>query len=197
MYDWRKMSEEERLNALRERQSRHAAWHRPSDTVEGKWVHVSAACYQHQDLIGLNPMRMSQFCDELLACIHRAALELSAWCVLPNHYHLLIRVADERYLKKHLGQLHGRTSHQWNVEQNTTGRKCFHSCLPKAIKSLSHRWATLNYIHHNPVKHGYAERWQDWPYSSANAYLKSVGTDYARQMWKEFPILEMGKGWDE
>ena len=124
-------------------------------------------------------------------------MEVSAWCVLPNHYHLLLRVMDVELLKHKIGKLHGRTSHRWNVEDATQGRTCFHGCLPKTIKSMSHRWATLNYIHHNPVKHGYVERWQDWPYTSAHAYLASVGKTHARRMWNEFPILEMGKGWDE
>jgi putative transposase len=197
MYDWRKMSKEERIIALKERRDRGDAWHRPSETVEGKWLHVSAVCYEHRALIGLNPKRMFDFCDALLDTVQGCAIELSAWCLLPNHYHILIRVADEGYVKKKLGQLHGRSSHEWNIEENLAGRKCFHSCLLKPVKSLSHRWATLNYIHHNPVKHGYTQSWQEWPYSSANTYLKSVGINYARGMWTEFPILEMGKGWDE
>jgi putative transposase len=197
MYDWRNMTDVQRAEALELRKSCQQAWHRPSETVEGKWVHVSAACFEHRYLIGHHPDRISRFCDELLLCIQASCLEISAWCVLPNHYHALVRIADISYFKKKLGQLHGRTSHQWNVEEGMQGRKCFHSCLPKQIKSLSHRWATLNYIHHNPVKHGYVKRWQDWPFTSAHAYLENVGKTYAKRMWVEFPILNIGKGWDD
>ena len=197
MYNWRNMSDDERLAALRERKLRNRAWHRPSETVDGKWLHVSAACYEHIPLIGMNPQRISDFCEALLDTVQSFSNELSAWCVLPNHYHILIRVADEAIVKKQLGLLHGRTSHEWNVEEGRAGRKCFHSCLPKAVRGLSHRWATLNYIHHNPVKHKYTTRWQDWPYSSARTYLKNVGREYAQRMWTEFPVLDMGKGWDD
>ncbi|MCC5849403.1 MAG: transposase [Verrucomicrobia bacterium] len=197
MYDWRKMTQEERIEILRERQERKSAWHRPSVKFEGKWVHLTAACYEHRCLIGRDPLRLGSFSDELLDTISKVAMEISAWCVLPNHYHVLTRVADVGILTQNIGRLHGRTSHQWNVEEDKQGRTCFHGCLPKPVKSLSHRWATLNYIHHNPVKHGYVERWQDWPYTSAHAYLDAVGHAYARRMWDEFPILDMGKGWDE
>ncbi len=65
------------------------------------------------------------------------------------------------------------------------------------MKSNAHYWATLNYVHHNPVKHGYVERWQDWPWSSARQYLEAIGHDEAQRMWKQYPIKEYGKGWDE
>jgi putative transposase len=31
----------------------------------------------------------------------------------------------------------------------------------------------MDYIHHNPVKHGYAKRALDWPYSTFHRYVKS------------------------
>jgi putative transposase len=65
------------------------------------------------------------------------------------------------------------------------------------MKSERHFWATINYIHHNPVKHGYVQHWQDWPFSSAAAYLESVGRKEAERVWHEYPITEYGKGWDE
>jgi putative transposase len=69
--------------------------------------------------------------------------------------------------------------------------------METAIKSERHFWATVNYIHHNPVKHGHVDKWTDWPYSSAEAYLKSVGKEQALKNWKEYDISEMGKDWDE
>jgi putative transposase len=56
--------------------------------------------------------------------------------------------------------------------------------------------ATLNYIHHNPVHHGLVEKWQDWIWSSAVDFVESVGRERAAQIWKEHPILDYGKGWD-
>jgi putative transposase len=55
----------------------------------------------------------------------------------------------------------------------------------------------MNYFHHNPIKHGYVSRWQDWPYSSAAIYLKEMGRDEAERKWREFPLLDYGEGWDD
>ena len=54
----------------------------------------------------------------------------------------------------------------------------------------------MNYIHHNPVKHGYVDKWQDWPWSSAAEFLARVGRETAEKIWREYPILDYGKKWD-
>ena len=65
------------------------------------------------------------------------------------------------------------------------------------MRSDRHFWATLNYVHHNPVHHGYVEHWQDWPFSSAPEYLAEMGRAEAERLWLEYPVLDYGKGWDD
>ena len=72
---------------------------------------------------------------------------------------------------KALGQMHGRTSFEWNGEENTRGRQVWFNAVETAMKSERHFWATLNYIHHNPVKHGYVKRAIDWPHSTIHRYV--------------------------
>jgi len=65
------------------------------------------------------------------------------------------------------------------------------------MRSQRHYWATLNYVHHNPVHHRYVERWTEWPWSSAPEFLAQTGQDEAKRIWLEYPLDEYGKGWDE
>ena len=65
------------------------------------------------------------------------------------------------------------------------------------MRNERHHWATLNYIHNNPVHHGYVQRWQDWPFGSAVEYLEQQGIEKARERWRQYPVLEYGKGWDD
>ncbi len=126
-----------------------------------------------------------------------STLQLTAWCVLPNHYHLLVETDDLKNVTHSLGQLHGRSSRAWNLEDKTTARKTFHRASDRHIRSESHHWATLNYIHHNPVRHGYVKRWTDWPWSSAIDYLHAVGREEALRIWRAYPLLDYGEGWDD
>ena len=65
------------------------------------------------------------------------------------------------------------------------------------MRSDRHYWATINYVHHNPVRHGYVDRWTDWPWSSAQQYLTQTGVDEATRIWQDFPIANYGKDWDK
>ena len=197
MYDWRKMTAAQRNEALALRKRLGQPWHGPPHGLEKDWVYLSAACYEHEGNLGQSPGRMAAFERELLATLAPHCHAVTAWCVLPNHYHALVQCVALVRVRTALGRLHGRTSHDWNAEDGARGRSCWHRCLPKPVRSEAHRWATLNYIHHNPVHHGYVSRWQDWPFSSAGLYLEAMGRDFAERMWQEYPVLEFGKGWDD
>ena len=119
-----------------------------------------------------------------------------AWCILPNHYHTVVKTDRIRELRHALGLFHGRSSFQWNEEDDSRRRKVWHNCFERPIKSERHFWATLNYVHHNPVHHGYVDRWQDWPWSSAGHFLNAVGRSHALNLWLKYPILDYGKKWD-
>ncbi|MDF3129326.1 transposase [Kiritimatiellaeota bacterium B1221] len=197
MYDWRKMTDAQREEVLNFRIQHKNSWHRPHNYESGRWFHVTAACFEHRPLIGRSAERMGEFSADLIQLFDKSLSEIMAWVVLPNHYHILVKIYCEAKLKKQLGQLHGRNSHRWNVEEGCRGRTCFHGSLFKKIKSEAHQSSTLNYIHHNPVKHGYVEKWGDWPFGSARDYLASTPDNVVKMLWSSFPITGMGKGWDE
>lgn len=198
MYKWRKMSEEERAEAMRERVARKLPWHAPPHfEYEGEQRFIiTASCFEHAPIIGRSRERMSECESELIAICHELDVWLYAWCVLPNHYHLLIRTADVGHFLKRLGRFHGSTSHRWNGEDGERGRKVWFHAVERSMRSVRHYLATLNYIHHNPVKHGYTSTWQEWPFSSAAEYIQRVGREKASEIWKEYPILDYGKDWD-
>ena len=196
MYNWRNMSQAQREEALEIRKRHGQPWHGPPHGIEKGWHHIAAACYEHLSLIGTSPNRMAIFEKALLATLGSACESVGAWCVLPNHYHALVQCMSLQECRKALGRLHGRTSFEWNADDSARGRKCWHRVLPKPIKSERHRWATINYIHHNPVHHGYAKTWSAWPFSSARQYLESVGRERAEEIWKSYPVLDLGREWD-
>jgi len=198
MYDWRKMTDEERQEALKFRRARKSPWHSPPHLdFEGDHQYlISSACYEHAPIIGRSPERLTECAEGLLDVCHNFCRSLYAWCILPNHYHAVIETDQIKELRHALGQLHGRCSFIWNSEDHTRGRKVWHNCFERPIKSKRHFWATLNYVHHNPVHHGYVDRWQDWPWSSASEFIKVVGRPRALELWIQYPILDYGKKWD-
>jgi putative transposase len=119
------MSASERKAALNLRKARHLPWHTPPHLdfeVEKQYL-VSASCYEHALIIGKNPERMSECEPDILNLFREFCSRVYAWCVLPNHYHALVKTERIKELRKSIGQLHGRTSFKWNggFSQGTPG----------------------------------------------------------------------------
>jgi len=198
MYEWRKMTREEKLRALELRRLRNHPMHSPPhwDLAGQHQYLITAACYEHQPIIGKDLLRMTGCEATVLETCRELAAETYAWSILPNHYHVLLETDSIAELLHGLGQFHGRSSFLWNGEDGERGRKVWYNCTERAIRSERHFWASLNYVHYNPVHHGLVKRWEDWPWSSAREFLKTVGPDKAAEIWKTYPIKDYGKKWD-
>ena len=197
MYLWRKLDDKQRAELLAFRQFNNRPWHSPHhrESQNGRYLCI-AACFEHQPVVGSNPKRLAGFAERLLKTLEGRCEEIYAWCALPNHYHALALTRQLPELLADIGRLHGRTSFDWNGEDGKRGRKGWFNCAETAMKSDRHFWATLNYVHHNPVRHGYVKLWPDWPFSSGGAFLKQVGREKAAELWKEYRIDDYGKDWD-
>ena len=198
MYFWRKLSNAQRQDALEYRRLHRFPKHSPPhfDTEASACFLITAACYEHKHVIGKTPERMTQSENEILQICKDNSESIYAWCLLPNHYHVLLRTSIIKALRKALGQYHGRSSYLWNGEDDSRGRQVWHNCFERRMRSERHYFATLNYVLNNARHHGYVTRWQDWPWSNANEYLGSVGTETAAKIWREYPILDYGDKWD-
>ena len=197
-YLWRQLTPKQREEVLAWRKNNRRPWHAPPHRPNYGHLHflVSAACYEHAHYIGLTPQRMDSFSAALVDVLQKHSTRIVAWCVLPNHYHALVAAPNILNLIYELGRLHGRTSHAWNGEVGSRGRQVFHRATERYMRSDRHFFATVNYVHHNPVHHGYVRLWTDWPWSTAAEYLAEIGRAEAERIWKEYPLGDYGKKWD-
>lgn len=93
-----------------------------------------------------------------------------AWCLLPDHVHLMLAPPTPDTLRAALSETHRRYSRMVNFRQGWRGylwQGRFASCpLDPAHARLAAR-----YIELNPVRAGLVARPEDWPWSSATAHL--------------------------
>ena len=198
MYRWRKLTDEQRALEMKRRQVARLPMHSPRHHDGGRRVYlVTAACYEHRPHIGFSDERMDRFADALRSLVAAHCERLDAWVVLPNHYHVLVLTHDLPGFLKDLGRLHERTAHAWNGEENTRGRKIWFNAVERPIQNDRHHVAAIQYIHHNPVKHGHVGKWTDWKWSGAAEYIERIGREEAERRWRECPLQFFGKGWDD
>lgn len=178
--------ERERVLAYRKRMGRPL--HAPPHFADGTRTYIlSAAIYEHRPLMN-TVSRRHEFEKKLLTVsAEKAGAQIFAWCVLPNHWHLLARV-DLTCFGNAIARLHNGTSTQWNREDGTPGRKVWHRFADRYIRNDAHYWASVNYIHGNPVHHKYEKNATDWLTSSIHLYMDQLGRDEMVRLWKDFPV---------
>jgi putative transposase len=196
VYDYRTLTPEQQAAVVAERQQRGFPWHGPPHPEDpDAYRLVSATCYEHRHILS-TPERLQWFEQELLNTLQEQGTNCAAWCVLSNHYHVLVQIEDVRQFTRALGRLHGRTSFEMNRQDGQRGRQVWYRCQDRCMRSEAHFYTTLNYIHNNPVKYGYVSKWQAWPFSSFHWYLQTHGRDWLIYLWKHYPVLNYGEAWD-
>jgi putative transposase len=127
----------------------------------------------------------------LLAAWSAAAdCEVWAYCLMPNHVHLILMPGDEDGLRRALGETHRRYSRQVNLRQGWRGhlwQERFHS-FPM---DEAHLLACARYVELNPVRAGLVRRARAWPWSSARAHLAGADDGVVRVA----PLLERVADW--
>lgn len=121
--------------------------------------------------------------------IEKFGIQLHAWVVLRNHYHLLLKSRVGHDIGRFIGRLNGRTSREFNLRDNAEGRKVWYNYWDTCIRTEAGYWTRLNYIHNNPIKHGYVKRLIDWEFSSYGYYLRTKGEEWLDDCWRRYPVV--------
>ena len=196
MYEYRKLTPEERDEVVRQRLAKGYPPHSPPHLAQNQRLYLlTATCYEHVHHMATQSRRR-QILGLIFEHFTDAGFKLHGWVILANHYHLLVHVADFSLLTGIFRSIHGSTAYQWNREDNQQGRKVWYRYADRAIRSQAHYYTTLNYLHYNPVKHGLAKRPYDWMESSVHWYLAHQGREWLRDLWRQYPVREYGEKWD-
>lgn len=94
-----------------------------------------------------------------------------AYCLMPNHVHLLVTPLQEETLAKLMQGVTLCYTQHFNRKKGRTGRlwECrYHSTV---IDRGSYLWTVSKYIENNPVRARISQRPEDYPYSSAKAHI--------------------------
>jgi putative transposase len=198
MYEYRKMTPAQRAAVLAERKARGYPLHEPPHFEEGvNTCMLTGVCFEHKKILTSTSRRLEEFSEALICGIKTAVRgKLYAWVVLPNHDHLLAEV-DLAVFRAWIGSLHNGKSTQWIREDDCRGRRVWYRFSDRKIRNDRHFYASVNYIHFNPVRHKCVEKASDWPWNSLHSYVDDVGPETLAEWWHKYPIDDYGKGWDD
>jgi putative transposase len=136
---------------------------------EGKLVF--AAADEYLDRAARGPLHLKNpWCAEIVenSIVFGAGerYELLAWCVMPNHVHVLLAPTWE--LSKITQGIKGYTAREINKRRGQVGRTFWQDeSYDHWVRDADELVRIVAYIEHNPVKAGLCGLAADWPWSSA------------------------------
>ena len=119
----------------------------------------------HGKCLLLQP-EVAKIVQETLLAGHEVKYRLIAWCIMPNHVHVLIKQGDESPLGKIVQQWKGSSSRLINTALESKGSIWAKDYFDRVIRDDEHFWNCITYIHRNPVRAGLVKEPIDWPFSS-------------------------------
>jgi REP element-mobilizing transposase RayT len=133
------------------------------------------------------------FLEKLSRFIHKVA-NIYAYCLIPNHFHLLIKIKESneipalanideddysKYLMRILSNFFNSYSKSYNKIHQRQGRLFTQPFKRIIVEDENYFLVLINYIHRNPLHHGLVKQFSEWNYSSYQAFLtyKTTGID--------------------
>lgn len=125
--------------------------------------------------------------------------ETFAWVLMPNHFHLLVRIKDEiestdltgygnlsgvktkpKPVHQHFSNLYNAYSKAINKRYGHRGALFQRPFKRKLIDTEEYLKQVILYIHNNPVHHGFCEYAMDYPWSSFLTFTSTKATKLMR-----------------
>jgi putative transposase len=109
--------------------------------------------------------------DLLSSQCRKQGVAVWAYCLMPNHIHLILVPDRAEALGRALGETHRRYSAVVNARLRVTGH-LFQSRFGSAVMDEEHLMAAARYVALNPVRARLVARAEDWRWSSVKAHLE-------------------------
>lgn len=125
------------------------------------------------------------YCDLLAEQTRKAGVQVWAYCLMPNHVHLILTPSTAEGLSRAVGETHRRYAAFVNARGRWRGH-LFENRFGSVAMDEAHLIAAVRYVSLNPVRAGLARDARAWPWSSVAAHL--VGQDDGLVVVR--PVLE-------
>ena len=135
-----------------------------------KWLDAGKGC------CALRHPKVARIMQESLLHFDGERYRLLAWCIMPNHVHVLIQPSCNlgkivQSWKSYTGRW--ALAHYAELELGVPGKSFWmREYWDRFIRNKKHFEAIVEYIHENPVKAGLCKSANDWKWSSAGFLLR-------------------------
>jgi len=100
-------------------------------------------------------------------------LSLIAYCLMPNHYHLLLRPEDDGTLGRFVQRLFNSYAQAFNKQQGRSDTLFEARAKSVLVDTDEYVLHLCRYIHLNPVRAGLVDQPGEWPQSNYLAWVEA------------------------
>lgn len=107
--------------------------------------------------------------------------ETIAWCLMPNHFHLLVKIKSEaeglndklNFISKQFANFFSSYTQSFNKVCKRRGSLFIKNFKRKEIVTENYLSNLVMYIHLNPVHHGFSKQVWEWEWTSYDCFALS------------------------
>jgi putative transposase len=150
-----------------------------NESMPYRYNNISQGHYYHVFNRGVNKQTIFFSNDNYRYCLRligkyaeKFSIQVVTYCLMPNHYHLLIRQDGDVPISKFIQGIFNSYVQAVNKQQSRSGplfEGRFKHVLVDRDEYLMH---LMRYIHLNPVTANLAARSEDWPYSNYQEFTE-------------------------
>ena len=131
------------------------------------------------------------FCETLFERASKLDWKLEAWACLSNHYHFIAHAPENALsMRALIRSVHSLSARYVNSIDNKPGRRVWWNYWDTCIRNERSYLSMLRYVHENPVKYGFVDKAEDYPFCSYRWFLNVTDPDFQREVLTQ-PIKQV------
>ena len=136
------------------------------------WYHVMNRGRRAEEIFA-DKKDSQGFVDLLQEACDMWDIRIAAYCLMPNHYHLLVQTPQAN-LSRSMRHINGVYTQRYNRRHDCDGQLFRGRYKSILVETDNYLLQLMRYIHKNPVKAGLTAKPDDYAWSSHKAYLSSA-----------------------
>ena len=129
-----------------------------------------------------------QFEDIIEEAVERFDMRLLGYCIMPNHWHLVLYPEKDGDLKLFMSWLTNTHTRRWHVTKETVGQGHLYQGRYKSFLCAtdSHFYTLMRYVERNAKTAKLVKKAQDWQWSSI--WRREYGSSGQKKILSDWPI---------
>lgn len=135
--------------------------------------------------------RHKDYSPQLLDFDKNSLIKFISYCIMPDHYHLVIKILKGKILSKYINDVENSYSRYFNIKFDRKGPLWQDNFKAIRIETNEQLLHVVRYVNINPTTSGLVKRPEEWKYSSYREL--TLNPKYLLEIIKEISISDNKK----